>query len=73
METRHLDVWTAVVLEATPNTLERLGDVIDLANPPDFLSFVCRHWEIYKSVADKSGGGLLIDDKIILRPVIQAY
>jgi len=69
METSHLDVWTAVVSEATPNTLERLGNVIDFANPPEFLSFVSRQWDLYKSAGDKSGWDLLMDGQIILRAV----
>ena len=69
METSHLDVWTAVVSEATPATLEKLGKLIDFADPPEFLSFVSKQWESFKSAGDKSGWELLIDGQIILRAV----
>lgn len=69
METSHLDVWTAVVSEATPTTLEKLGKVIDFADPPEFLSFVSKQWELYKAATDKCGWDLLMDGQIILRAV----
>lgn len=69
MGTSHLDVWTAVVSEATPSTLERLGAVIDFADPPDFLTFADKQWELYESGVDRFGWELLVDGQIILRAV----
>lgn len=69
METSHLDVWTAVVSEATPTTLEKLGKVIDFSDPPEFLSFVNKQWDLYKTASDKCGWDLLMDGQIILRAV----
>lgn len=69
METSHLDVWTAVVSEATATTLEKLGKVIDFGDPPEFLSFVDKLWNLNKTSGDKSGWDLLMDGQIILRAV----
>jgi hypothetical protein len=69
METSHLDVWTAVVSEASPTTLDKLGNLIDFADPPEFLSFVKQQWELFKNQNDKFGWDLLMDGQIILRAV----
>ena len=69
MEISHLDVWTAVVSEATPTTLEKLGGIIDFGDPPEFLSFVDQQWELHRAGQEKGGWDLLMDGQIILRAV----
>ena len=32
--------------EASAKSIEKLGKLIDLSDPPDFFEFACRHWEL---------------------------
>jgi hypothetical protein len=69
MEKSSLDVWTAIVSEATAATLEKLSKSIDFANPPEFYSYALQQWELLQKKSEDSTWDLLADAQIILRAI----
>lgn len=68
MDLNRLDSWTAVVSESSPSSIERLGMIVDFANPPDFYDFVARQWQ-KRSNGEPKGWDILMDGQFILRAV----
>ncbi len=57
-----------MVSESSPSSIERLGMMVDFANPPDFYEFVARQWE-RRTTGDSKGWDILMDGQFILRAV----
>ena len=68
MNATPLASWTVVVSESSPISIEKLSNLIDFGNPPDFFEFVCRQWELRKE-GDSGPWDLLMGEQMILRAV----
>jgi len=70
MLVNRLDSWIAVVSESSTSLIEKLSNVINFADPPEFFSFVCGQWELEKA-GTPSCWNFLVDSQVILRAVGQ--
>jgi hypothetical protein len=68
MDARTLDSWIIVVSESPETSIEKLGKLIDFADPPAFFDFAERQW---KRLQDPEPGcwDLLMEGQFILRAV----
>ncbi|MBM3848557.1 MAG: hypothetical protein FJ405_20020, partial [Verrucomicrobia bacterium] len=64
-----LDVWTAIVSQATPTTLEKLSKFVDFAEPPEFFDYAQTQWNLQQQRNPDSTWELLVDGQLIFSAV----
>jgi len=62
------DAWTAIVAEAPPGVIEKLGKRVDFADPPNFYEFICEQWEM-RCEGLPDTWEVLLESQIVLRAV----
>jgi hypothetical protein len=58
-----------VLVGASSATIEQIGRLMDLSDPPPFVSFAMTEWKLWKENRSAQGWNLLVDGQIMQRAV----